>query len=94
MTMLDEDPDPFSRWCQEHDRNVEDPAAFAEWVQESTGWDGQQFSLSEDERHWIKRADEIIGWLRQFAITQREEPLLAALRCLNGLKDCPSLRID
>lgn len=73
-----------------------DPADdFAAWVQETTGWDGQQFSLTEDERHWIRRANEVIEWLRLYAHTGDQKFLDSALRTLNGIRPLPgSLSIE
>lgn len=68
-------------------------AAFGQYILETTGFDGQQFSLTEDERAWITRANEIIEWLRLSALDPRA--LDAAMRCLASLKPMPSsLSID
>lgn len=84
--------DPFIEWCWE--RGIVLPeaqqVAFAEYMMETTGFDGQQFSLSEDERWWIFRANEVIEWLRIFAASEAPEPLDAALKCLESLKPIPS----
>lgn len=71
------------------------PEDFEHWVREATGWDGKQFSLTEDERHWITRANETIEWLRLYAHVGNQEFLDSALRSLNGLRPLPgSLTIE
>ena len=87
-----EDKDPFITWCE--DRNIVLPEAqqlaFGEYMIETTGFDGQQFSLTEDERWWIFRASEVVEWLRIYAMSMTPEPLDAALKCLASLKPMPS----
>ena len=90
--------DPFIEWC--HDKDIYDPdeqqAAFGQYILETTGFDGQQFSLTEDERAWITRANEVIEWLRLVGPRAENTAALdAALRCLASLKPMPSsLSID
>lgn len=83
--------DPFLAWCWGRGIVLPDAqrAAFPDYVAETTGFNGQQFSLTEDERWWIFRANEVIEWLRQFATSEAPEPLDAALKCLDGLKPIP-----
>lgn len=71
------------------------PDDFERWVVETTGWDGKQFSLTEDERHWITRANETIEWLRLYAHVGDQKFLDSALRSLNGLRPIPgSLTVE
>ena len=83
-----EEPDPFLVWCSDHEVSPEE--SFAEYMKETTGFDGQQFSLSEVERWWIFRANEVIEWLRLFAVSEAPEPLDAALKCLESLRPIPA----
>lgn len=87
--------DPFIEWC--HERGIVLPeaqqVAFTEYMIDTTGFDGQQFSLSESERAWITRANEVIEWLR--LVMDDPRALDAALRCVASLKPMPSsLSID
>lgn len=97
MSVAMEEPDPFIEWC--HDKGIApeaQQAAFAEYVLETTGFDGMQFSLTEAERAWITRANEVIEWLRLVGPRGDNAPALeAALRCVASLKPMPSsLSID
>lgn len=96
MPVLEEPEDPFLKWC--HERNYYDEEAqrahFGEWVEETTGYDGKAFSLTEEERHWVFRAKEILDWLRIYALANQPEALEAALRCLPGLADPKSLFVE
>lgn len=97
MSVAMEEPDPFTEWC--HDKGIvpeAQQAAFAEYILETTGFDGQQFSLTESERAWITRANEVIEWLRLVGPRgENTAALEAALRCLASLKPMPSsLSID
>lgn len=89
-----EDEDPFTRWCREHDMDPEVPEVFAQYMFETTGFDGQQFSLSEDERNWIDHANEVIEWLRLAVAAQsqqtHDEALGAAFRLVRQLRPIPS----
>ena len=69
----------------------EDPAQFQNWIEDTTGWDGKTFSLSEDERFWIAGANELIEWLRLSAAepATSQEALQAAFRCLMNLPPMP-----
>ena len=94
------DRDPFESWCLDHDiAEAAQASAFGLYVEETTGWTGQTFSLSEDERRWIFCANEIVEWLRVAAGTiepsAQREAIDAAFRCLIGLKPIPnSLTIE
>lgn len=100
MPVATPDRDPFELWCLDNDIDENDRAtAFGRYVEETTGWTGQTFSLSEEERHWITRANEIVEWLRVAAATlepgAHHEAIDAAFRCLTGLKPMPgSLTIE
>lgn len=93
--MQDDSGDKFVTWCHFHDRHPDEPASFARYIEETTGWDGQQFSLTEAERHWIKRANEVVEWLRLYAHVGDTTFLDSALRTINGLGPMPnSLTIE
>lgn len=99
MPVITPDPDPFESWCLDNDIDPDDPEAFGAYIEETTGWTGQTFSLSEEERHWVIRANEIIEWLRIAAATlepgAHHEALDAAFRCLTSLRQIPgSLMIE
>lgn len=95
MTIMDDSGDDFIAWCHFHDQHPDNPASFEKYVSETTGWDGKQFSLTEDERHWIKRANETIEWLRLYQNAGQQEFLDSALRSLVGLRPLPgSLTIE
>lgn len=93
--MEDEPSDSFIAWCNERGYwPSERELHFAEYMEETTGWDGQQFSLSEAERHWIGKADEVLDWLR-VAAAGSKPALEAAFRCLAELQPIPSsLKIE
>jgi hypothetical protein len=98
MTMMEE-RDPYEAWCVEHDMDPEIPEVFAQYMFETTGFDGQQFSLTEDERDWIFHANEIIEWLRMAVMNNTEsghqEALGAAFRLVRQLRPIPpSLTVD
>lgn len=84
--------DEFTKWCQDNGIFDEEgrAAAFPLWVQDSTGWDGTTFSLTETERWWIKEANEVLEWLRLFAMSGTQEALTAAIRCLAQMKPTPN----
>ena len=94
-----EPTDPFEDWLREHAvtpiNEEERGKLFNQYVEATTGWDGQQFSLSEDERAWIIRANELIEWVRLFVMTE-EEPYLDTVKRLTAqLRPMPkSLEID
>lgn len=94
-----EPSDPFADWLREHEVEPinEDERArlFAQYVQDTSGWDGQQFSLSEDERAWIIRANELIEWVRLYVMTEEEPYLDTVKRLVAQLRPMPSsLNID
>lgn len=97
MLVATPDPDPFELWCRDKGIDEADQnEAFVQYLETTTGWNGQTFSLSEDERHWITRANEIVEWLRLVDLREPDGPALrAALRCLASLKPIPgSLQIE
>lgn len=94
-----EPSDPFADWLREHEvapiNEDERARLFAQYVQDTSGWDGQQFSLSEDERAWIIRANELIEWVRLYAMTEEEPYLDTVKRLVAQLRPMPSsLNID
>lgn len=95
MTMTDSSGDAFATWCHYHGRDTNDPEAFEGYMQETTGWNGQQFSLTETERFWIMRANEVVEWLRLYSPSGEQTFLDSALRTLAGMGPIPgSLRIE
>jgi hypothetical protein len=94
-----EPTDPFEDWLRSHAvtpiSEEERAKLFNQYVEDTTGWDGQQFSLSEDERAWIIRANELIEWVRLYLMTE-EEPYLETVKRLTAqLRPMPSsLNID
>lgn len=89
--------DPFEEYCRDNNFTSEEEIseAFATWILDTTGFDGQQFSLTEDERHWIIRANEVIEWMRTWIMTEHTDALEAAKRCVLNLKPMPgSLSVD
>lgn len=97
MSSLAEPTDPFEDYCQSLGvHSEEDKArAFELYVYDSTGWDGQQFSLTEDERHWIIRANECLEWLRLAFAMDSPEAWSAVKTTLAQLRPIPkSLELD
>lgn len=90
MTIMDDSGDAFVTWCHFHEQHPDNPESFKKYIEETTGWNGQQFSLTEAELHWIKRANEVVEWLRLYAHVGQQEFLDSALRSLNGLRPMPS----
>lgn len=94
-----EPTDPFEDWLRSHSvtpiNDEERSKLFGQYVADTTGWDGQQFSLSEDERAWITRANELIEWVKLFVMTG-EDPYLETIKRLAAqLRPMPtSLEID
>ena len=92
-------PDPYEDWLQGQGINPgseEERARFFElYVQDTTGWCGQQFSLSEDERHWITRANEIVEWASMYAASEQAEFLEPIVRLAREIRPMPkSLEIS
>jgi hypothetical protein len=83
--------DDFDRYCADNGFTSEDERqrAFPVWIEDTTGWDGTQFSLSESERHWIKNAKEVLDWLGTYGVTGQDEMLHAALRALGSVPPFP-----
>ncbi len=83
--------DDFERWCADAGifSEEEKAAAFGTWIEDTTGWDGTQFSLSESERHWIARAKEVLDWLAIYKVAYQDEMLSAALRALGTVPPFP-----
>lgn len=91
----DSSGDPFATWCHFHNQDPDNPEAFENYVKETTGWDGREFSLTEGERWWIMRANEVIEWLRLYSPSGEQIYLDSALRTLAGMGDIPrSLRAE
>ena len=91
--LSEEYPDAYEkRLARKRERSEQaQQAAFGQYILETTGFDGQQFSLTEAERAWITRANEVIEWLRLVG-PRGDNPhaLHAALRCVASLKPMPS----
>lgn len=92
--------DPFADWLVGQGVNPqseEERSRFFElFVADTTGWDGQQFSLSEDERHWILKCAEILAWLEVYIMSDAEPVYLETLkRLVAEMRPMPSsLNID
>lgn len=89
-----EEGDEFTKWCADNGIFDEEgrAAAFPLWVQDSMGWDGTTFSLTEAERWWIQQAHETLEWLRLYAIggAANRPALDAAIRCLANMRPIPN----
>lgn len=97
MTSTIEYGDDFERWCAAngHMTEAEKAEAFAIWIEDTTGWDGTQFSLSEAERHWVLRAKDVLDWLATYQETGDDTMLKAALRAMGSVPPVPrSLTIE
>lgn len=95
MTIADSSGNAFVTWCHFHGRDTTDPTAFDAYMMDTTGWDGRQFSLTEDERHWIRRANEVVEWLRLYMVAEDQRFLDSAMRSLAGMRPMPgSLKIE
>lgn len=97
MTTAVDEPDDFERYCADNNFTSEEERAnaFAVWIEDTTGWDGTQFSISESERHWIIRAKDVLDWLATFQATGDETMLKAALRAMGSVPPFPgSLTIE
>lgn len=89
--------DEFEEWCAHngHMTEAEKAEAFALWIEDTTGWDGTQFSLSEAERHWVRAAKDVLDWLATYGVTGSQEMLDAAMRSLGSVPPFPgSLTIE
>lgn len=91
MSVAAEEPDPFEVYCRDNNftTETERAEAFATYMADTTGWDGNTFSLTEDELFWIARAYEITEWIKLYQTTGLGESLGAALRCVNSLRPIP-----
>jgi hypothetical protein len=91
MAVTTPEPDDFERFCESNNFTSEEERAraFPIWVADTTGWDGNNFSLTEAERHWIKNAQELIEWLSTYRLTGQPEALAAALLCLANMPPFP-----
>lgn len=93
MTLVDNElpVDPYQEWCLDRGYLTDQEKAehFSEYMEETSGWDGKNFSLNESERHWIKRANEVVEWVKHYQLTGQQQALDAALRCLNGFPRLP-----
>jgi aminoglycoside phosphotransferase (APT) family kinase protein len=94
-----EPTDPFEDWLEAHGHitPAEDERArlFGQFVADTTGWDGQQFSLSEDERAWIFRANELIEWVKLYIMAPEDAYMESIKRLAAQLRPMPkSLEID
>lgn len=93
--MQDDSGDAFITWCHFHGQSSDNPEAFEAYMKATTDWDGREFSLTEDERWWIMRANETIEWLRLYLPTGEQTFLDSALRTLAGMGPIPnSLRAE
>lgn len=88
MSVEMEEPDDFERYCADSNfTSVEEIAqAFATYMQDTAGWDGNTFSLTEDELTWIRRANDVMTWLQTYQLTGNQKFLDAALRSLEGTR--------
>lgn len=94
-----EPTDPFEDWLTAHSATTineeERGRLFAQFVADTTGWDGQQFSLSEDERAWIFRANELIEWVKLYIMAPEDAYMESIKRLAAQLRPMPkSLEID
>lgn len=94
-----EPTDPFEDWLEANGcfqpPEEERARLFGQFVADTTGWDGQQFSLSEDERAWIFRANELIEWVKLYLMAPEDAYMETIKRLAGQLRPMPkSLEID